>query len=555
MMGTVNQLQVIPLGGLGEFGLNMMALRWQDEIILIDCGKMFPEDKHFGIEAVIPDFAFIRDNIDKVKALFLTHGHEDHIGAVPYLLKVANIPVYGTPLTLGLTRHRLKEHRLHRTAQLNTVNRGGIVDLDSFSVHFVGVSHGIPDSCALAVTTPVGVAIHTGDFKIDQTPLDDQIFDYHTLAGYGRDGVLLLLSDSTNVEVPGYTFSERDVYDGFLKIFTEAQGKILVASFASHFHRMQQIIDLAEEFGRKVAFCGRSMEQNSRLAKELGYLDVPHGMEIGVKDVKRHRAEELVVIATGSQAEPTSALTKIALDLHPHVKLNEGDVVALSARKIPGNERSISSLINHLYRRGAEVIHDGVMDIHASGHGCRQELKMMLNIVSPKFFMPVHGEFRQLHLHAQTALAMGMPEESVLLAESGQVVSVGEDSIEISGDVEVGHVLIDSSQVDEVDENALHDRRILAQEGVIMPIVVVALKKKTKVVNFQFLTKALSSESDVQDVLAKAEGMIISLVEESSIEECRDEELMKARIGKAIRKYLMKELKIRPMILPVIMEI
>lgn len=546
---------IVPLGGLGVFGMNMMAIGYDDRWLLVDCGKMFPEDRAYGIEAIIPDFAFVRDNIDKFVGLFLTHGHEDHIGAVTNLMKECPMPIYATPLTIGMVEMRLREYNLHKEIDLIEVERGNIVDVEPFSVHFVGVSHGIPDSCSLAIRTQAGVIIHTGDFKIDHTPLDDQTFDYHTFAAYGREGVLLLMSDSTNVERSGYTFSEREVFDGFLKIFTEATGKILVASFASHLHRMQQIVDLADEFGRKVTFCGRSMEQNTRLAKEMGYLDVPFGLEVSNKDAMKLPPDQVVVIASGSQAEPNSALTKIALDSHPYIKLKPGDTVALSARKIPGNERAIASIINHLYRRGAEVIHDGVLDIHVSGHGAQEELKMMINLAAPKFFMPIHGEYRQLHLHAGLARRLGIPDENVLLAQDGDVVEVNEERIAISGRTQVGYVLVDRSESDELDPLALQDRRILAAQGVVIPIVALELNGKPRVVTLQFLTKALASEQDGLAALQNLEKPLTEMIQACSIAECRDGELMKAKIGKAVRKELLKSLKTRPMILPVILEV
>ncbi len=560
-MRTENELQVIPLGGLGEFGMNMMALRLRDEIILIDCGKMFPDDTHLGVDSIIPDMSYVEKNGDKILGLFLTHGHEDHIGAVPYLRRLVDVPVYGTPLTLGLTRMRLREHGLAEETQLREVSDGDSVAASSFGVEFIGISHGIPDSCALAISTPAGLVIHTGDFKLDQTPLDGRTGYYQKLARHGEAGVLLLLSDSTNVERPGYTYSEREVYDGFRRIFEDAAGKILVASFASHLHRMQQVIDLAAEFGRRVAFCGRSMEQNSRLARELGYLEIPDGTLASAKEIAKLPSHEVVVIASGSQAEPNSALTRIALNRHPSVKLAPGDVVALSARKIPGNEKSISSLVNHLYRRGAEVVHDGILDIHVSGHACAEELKMMLNLVRPRYFVPIHGEYRMLHLHARLAAATCVEEENILIAESGDVIAVGDDGIALAGEVEAGHVLIDSDGAGEVGETVVRDRRLLGVEGVVVPIVAVTGEGggggsgRPRAAAVQFVSKGLRLGEDGAALFGEAELMLAELVRESSAEEAADEELMKAKIGKALRRFLRKRLGRRPMILPVIMEI
>lgn len=548
-------LEAIPLGGLGEFGMNCLALRWGEEIILIDCGKMFPEDEHLGIESIVPDFSFVAANEGKFRGLLLTHGHEDHIGAVPYLRRVADMPVYGTPLTLGLTRMRLKEHGLAGSTTMREVRRGGTASLGPFEVEFIGVSHGIPDSCALAIRTPAGTVIHTGDFKLDQTPLDGETTDYHRLTAYGTEGVLLMLGDSTNVERAGYTFSEREVYEGFEKIFTSARGKILVASFASHLHRVQQVVDLAEDFGRSVAFCGRSMEQNTRLAQDLGYLSVPPEISISAKQVSKTPPHEMVVIASGSQAEPNSALTKIALGKHPHVKLEPGDVVALSARKIPGNERSIASIINHLYRHGVEVFHDGTLDIHVSGHACREELKLMLNLVQPRFFVPVHGEYRMLHLHAELAREILPGDGRVLLAESGDVISVNKDRLEISGKVPVGQVMIDSLEADEIGEPAVRDRRHLAADGVILPIIVLRRGEKLEVVKLRFVTKGLAAMAEAPHLLAEAERMVRKLLENFAPEDVDDGEEMRIAIGKAIRRMLRNRLSIRPMILPVTLEI
>jgi ribonuclease J len=554
-MGTNGKLQVIPLGGLGEFGMNMMALRWDDQIIVIDAGKMFPEDSYFGVESIIPDMTFIRENRDKILGLFLTHGHEDHIGAVPYFRKIADVPVFGTRLTLGLVRMRLSEHNLASDTDLREVEKGERIDLGDFSVEFIGVSHGIPDSCALAVTTPAGVIIHTGDFKLDQTPLDGQTTDYHSLSRYGEEGVLLLLGDSTNAEYPGYTFSEREVYEGFEQVFLRAEGKILVAAFASHLHRMQQVVDLAEKFNRKVAFCGRSMEQNSRLAQELGYLRLPAGLEISPKQVASLPPSQVVVIASGSQAEPNSALTKIALDIHSNVKLKPGDLVALSARKIPGNERSIANIINHLNRRGAEVEHNGTLDLHVSGHAFSGEMRMMLNLVKPRFFVPVHGEYHQLHLHAALARGTCVEEGNVLQAESGDVIEVDQNGIGITGHVTVGRQLVSSSLAEDISEEALRDRRYLAQEGLVAPIIVVRKKHGPKVVNIHFITKGLRSEEDHLELLTGAEALIRDLVEESTLEELADDDLMQAKIGKALRRLMRRQLQTRPMILPRILEV
>lgn len=552
----MKNVEIIPLGGLGEFGMNMMAIGYDGRYIIVDCGKMFPDDKHLGVEGVIPDFSWVIENKSKIEGLFLTHGHEDHIGAVGHLLRDADMPVFGTSLTLGITRMRLHELALPNSPRLHTIPKGDIVERGPFKVHFIGVSHGIPDACAFAITTPAGTIIHTGDFKIDQTPLDDHVFDFQTFADYGKKGVLLLLSDSTNIERPGYTFSEREVQDGFRKIFQDATGKIIIASFASHFHRMQQIIDIAADFGRKVAFLGRSMEQNSRMAKELGYLDVPRGIEISPKEIRKHDDKEVVVISSGTQAEPNSATSKIANGVHPLVTIKPGDTVALSARQIPGNEKPIGNIINELYKRGAVVYHDGALDIHVSGHAAQEEQKMMINLVRPMNFIPVHGEYRMLVLHSRMAKRLGIEGSHNSVITTGDVAQVSEEGISVSGRVKVGYKYVDNSDFEEVDVEAMDDRRILAQEGVVVPIVVVELYEgRPNVAAIHFLTKALSNNDYGQETLNKAENLIIDLVEDCKEDQIRDDEYMKKLIGKAIRKYMLKEINVRPMILPVILEV
>jgi ribonuclease J len=549
-------VEIIPLGGLGEFGMNMMAVGYDDRYVLVDCGKMFPDDKHLGVEGVIPDFTWVINNKKKIDALFLTHGHEDHIGAVGHLLREVDIPVFGTPLTLGITRQRLKEIVLPFNPRLHEVSRGDQVSRGPFEVDFISVSHGIPDACAFAINTPAGTVIHTGDFKIDQTPMDNHHFDFQTFAEYGNKGVLLLLSDSTNIERPGYTFSEKEVHEGFQKIFQDATGKIVIASFASHFHRMQQIVDIAAQHNRKVAFLGRSMEQNSRMAQELGYLTIPMGVEISPKEVRNHDDNKVVVIASGTQAEPNSATTKLAMGIHPLLRINKGDTVALSARQIPGNEKPIGNIINLLYQRGAVVYHDGTLDIHVSGHAAREEQKMMINLVKPKNFIPVHGEYRMLVLHARLAERMGIKDNHVEVITSGDIARVSNEGISLAGRVQVGYKYVDNSDIEEVDVEAMDDRRTLAQEGVVVPIVVVEVYQGTpQVVSIKFLTKALSNHDMAQEVVDNAEDLIVDLVEECSEDQIRDDEHMKKLIGKTIRKYLLKAINVRPMILPVILEV
>ena len=425
MTGTSNTevpqtpLKLIPLGGLGEIGLNMMAIEYGDSIIVVDCGLMFPEDYMLGIDIVIPDVTYLKKNLDKVKALFVTHGHEDHTGAIPFVIRDVNVPIYATALTIGLIEEKLDEFDLLGSVQFETVRPRDTVTVGPFSVEFIRVSHSIVDGCALAITTPAVVVIHTGDFKMDQTPVDGEVMDYARFSEYGERGVLALMSDSTNVEKEGYTLSEREVGVNLDEIFRRCAGRIIVAVFSSNIHRIQQVMDVAEKHGRKVVLNGKSMVANVSIARTLGYLRASDGLILDLKELDTVPAQRVVLLTTGSQGEPMSALTRMAMDNHKQIKVEKGDTVILSSKFIPGHEKAITTMMNHLYRRGADVIYEKVSEVHVSGHAAQEELKIMLNIVRPRFFMPVHGEYRHLVLHARLAQKVGIPAANVVIAEDG----------------------------------------------------------------------------------------------------------------------------------------
>src|ERR1039458_4857069 len=468
------RLQVIPLGGLGEFGMNCLALRYEDDIIVIDAGMMFPDAELMGVDIVTPDFTYLEENKKFVRALLLTHGHEDHIGALPFLLTELDIPVYGTAFTLALVERRLEEHEMLDQVKLHRIKPGQVVEIGPFQVEFIHVTHSIVSAVALAITTPLGVVIHTGDFKVDPTPTDNILFDLHTLASYGKRGVLLLLSDSTNVDRPGYTPSERAVMPRFEEIFNRAEHRIIVSCFSSSIHRLQQILDISAEMNRKVAFLGRSMLTTTEIAHSLGLLHIPDNTLIRPQDIMSMPRNRVVVVVSGTQGEPMSAMSRIAVDSHKNLSLDSGDIVVLSARMIPGNEKGIGRMLNHVARRGCEVV-AGSMNppVHVSGHGSSEELKLMLNLIRPRYFVPIHGEYWQMSKHAKLAShlkTLGL--EETFLLESGQVLEIDHHGARKAGKVTVGRVCIDSGSIDEVVEDmVIRDRRHLSEDGFVIPIV------------------------------------------------------------------------------------
>src|SRR6516164_9503866 len=513
-------LEVVSLGGLGEFGMNMLALSWDKTTIVIDAGVMFPDPELLGVDRIIPDLTYLQQK-RPISALLLTHGHEDHIGAVPHVVPYLDGPVYGTPLTLALVEPKLQEHGLGGAYPLVPVKPRDRVRIGPFEVEFIRVTHSMPDCVALAIHTPIGVVVHTGDFKIDQTPIDGEHFDVHRFAELGTAGVLAHFADSTNIDRRGFTGSERDVNEAFEEIFTSSTGKLVVAAFASSIYRMQILVDLASQFDRKVAFVGRGMIQNSEIAQRLGHLRIPAGVQIRDSDVGNYPAQDVLCLVTGSQGEPAAALSRIAIDDHRHVKVGDDDTVVLSARAIPGNEKPIGRVINHLAHRGADVIHEGIKHGHVSGHGSEEELKLMLSLVRPRYFVPVHGEYRQLAQHARVArrvFAGRDPQPEILLVEDGDVLQFDEQGARIAGKAAVGRVLIDDTRTGEVGDEVLRDRRHLAEEGLVVPVV--AINKQTGALEGvpDIIARGFVME-DSDALLADGARLLTEVVEQASVEE------------------------------------
>ncbi len=551
-------LQVIPLGGLGEFGMNCLALRYGDDIIVIDAGMMFPDAELLGVDLVTPDFSYLEQHRDMVRGLVLTHGHEDHIGAVPFLLSEINVPVYGTDFTLALVERRLEEHELAAQARLNRIKPGEKITLGAFQIEFIHVTHSIVQCVALAITTPLGVIIHTGDFKIDPTPTDNELFDLHSLAEYGKRGVLLLLSDSTNVDRPGYTPSERAVLPRFEEIFNRAQRRVVVTCFASSVHRIQQILDIAHMSGRKVAFIGRSMLSYTEIAHSLGLLRIPDNLLLRPQDIMSAPPHRVVAIVSGTQGEPMSAMSRVAVDNHKHLRIERGDLVVHSARIIPGNEKAIGRMMNHVARRGAEVV-AGQMSppVHVSGHASQEELKLLLNLVRPRYFVPIHGEYWQMSKHA--ALASHLSDyglEDTFVLETGQTLVIDDQGARRGDTVPVGRVCIDSGSIDEVVEDmVIRDRRHLSEDGFLIPIIAID-KHSGRVEGLpEIVTRGFVSPEDRADLLAAARDVVIRTVESSSSEERSDWGVIQEKIRADLKRFLNKQTQRRPLVLPVILEV
>ncbi|HAX42467.1 MAG TPA: ribonuclease J [Bryobacteraceae bacterium] len=550
------KLQVIPLGGLGEFGMNCMALRYGDDIMVIDSGMMFPDAELLGVDVVIPDFSYLEDNREHVRGLVLTHGHEDHIGSVPFFLAEFNVPVYGTRFTLSLVERRLSEHSVAKP-RLNAVKPGEKVELGPFSVEFIHVTHSTASCVALAITTPLGVIIHTGDFKIDPTPTDNIPFDLHSFAEYGKRGVLLLMSDSTNVDRSGYTPSERSVVPRFEEIFNRAERRIVFTIFSSSVHRMQQILDVASEYGRKVAFIGRSMTSVSEIAHSQGLLQIPDGILLRPQDIMQANPAKTVVVVAGTQGEPMSAMSRIAVDSHKHLSLDKGDLVVHSARNIPGNEKAIGRMMNHIARRGAEVVAGGMTPpIHVSGHGAQEELKLMLNLVRPRYFVPLHGEFWQMSKHAALASHLrGTGLEETFILETGQSLEIDRHGARRGQKITVGRVCIDSGSVDEVVEDiVIRDRRHLSEDGFVIPIIAIDKNTGRSEGSPELVSRGFVSMED-RDILTKAREVVAKTLESSSKEERTDWGVMQEKIRAELKRYLNKQTSRRPLIMPVILEV
>jgi ribonuclease J len=545
-------LQIIPLGGLGEFGLNCTVLRYGHDLVVIDAGVMFPEELLLGVNVVIPEFAWLFERPEEVRGVLLTHGHEDHVGALPYLIEKIHAPVYGSDLTLGLASRRLKEHGL-AVDGLRPVKAGGDVTLGPFRVEFLQVTHSIPGTLALAVTTPAGTVIHSADFKMDQTPIDGRTFDFQAFSFYGDQGVLALLSDSTNAEIEGFTGSERLVGTSLDAVFRRARGRILFSTFASNVHRLQQVIDRAVAWKRRVALCGSSMGSVAAVAQDLGHLKVPAGVLVDASEVRDLPPSQVVVLAAGSQGEPMSALSRIALDDHRDVSIEEGDLVLVSARAIPGNERAINRVVNHVHRRGAEVIFGSAPPYHVSGHASQEELKILLTLTRPRFFVPIHGEIRQLYAHARLAEATGLDRRRILLAESGDVIAIDGDAGRVVSKVRAGRVLIDGS-LDEVDEIIVRDRRHISEGGIVLAVVAIDRQSGLMEGEPEIVSRGFVPDSVQGERLREATGVVRRAVEAATPEERADRGVLKAMIQQELKRFFRKNLDRRPMIIPVVVE-
>ena len=555
---TDHKLHVMPLGGLGEFGMNMTAIRYGEDIIVIDCGMMFPEAELLGVDLVMPDLTFLKENAAQIRGLILTHGHEDHIGAVPYFLSDIDVPVYGTAFTLALVERRLEEYDLERDPVLIKVKPKQIVEVGPFKIEFIHVTHSIVSAVMLAITTPLGVIIHTGDFKVDPTPTDNELFDLHTLADYGKRGVLLLLSDSTNSDRNGYTESERAVRPRMEEIFNRSERRIVVACFSSSIHRIQLVLDLAQEFNRRVAVIGRSMVSVTEIAHSLGLLDIPDGILLRPQDVMGLAPEKVAILMSGTQGEPMSALSRVAVDNHKQISVERGDTVVLSSRIIPGNEKAIFRMIDHMERRGTDVMYGSMNPpLHVSGHGSVEEMKLVLNLVRPRYFMPIHGEYRQLTKHARLAehLRFAGLEDSFIM-ESGEVLELDQHGARRAGRVPVGRVCIDSGSVDDaVPEMVIRDRRLLSEDGIVLPII--AINRHTgRVENLpEIVSRGFALAEDGSEFMARARAVVAKTLEGSNQEEKTDWGVMKEKIRADLKRFIVKETSRRPLIMPVILEI
>jgi len=555
-VAKTKKLKIIPLGGLNEIGKNLTVFEYDKEIIVLDCGIAFPDEEMLGVDLVIPDINYLIKNADKVKGIVLTHGHEDHIGAIPYFLKQLNVPIYGTRLTLGLVEHKLKEHNLLSQTVLNKVSAGDKIKFGAITVEFIRTNHSIADACAIAFHTPVGIILHTGDFKIDATPVTGKMLDLARFSELGRQGITLLMSDSTNAERSGYTMSESTIGGTLDDIFMQnKKSRIIVATFASNIHRVQQIIDAAHKTGRKVAVSGRSMENIVAVAIELGYMKVPNGVLVDIDNIGKYNNNQTVIITTGSQGEPMSALYRMAYSDHKKIDITSGDVVVVSASPIPGNEKFISRVINELFKKGAKVIYDAMADIHVSGHACQEELKLILGICNPKYFMPVHGEYRHLIKHGELAQKVGVDSKNIFISGIGKVLELTEKSAKFNGQVPSGRVFVDGLGVGDVGNIVIRDRKLLSQDGLIVIVVTLSSGDNKIVAGPDIISRGFVYVRESEDLMQGARE-----ISEATIEKCLgkgaiDWANLKAEVKSSVSDYIFKETKRRPMILPVIMEV
>lgn len=555
MKGEKAKVKIIPLGGLNEIGKNMTAIEYKNDIVIIDCGLKFPDEDMFGIDVVIPDITYLLKHRDKVSGIFLTHGHEDHIGALPYVLKQLNVPVYGTKLTLGIVQSKLKEHNLLSTTELITVKPRDVVRLNSVSVEFVKTNHSIADSVAIAVHTPLGAVLHTGDFKVDYTPIDGEPMDFARFAELGKKGVLLMMADSTNVERPGYTMSEKIVGESLCRIFGKSKGRIIVATFASNIHRIQQIIDAAAMYGRKVAVSGRSMENIVQVAIELGYIKIEKENLVSIDQINKYNNDQIVIITTGSQGEPMSALARMATSEHRKVNIVPGDTIIISATPIPGNEKLVSRVVDQLFKKGAEVVYGSSEAVHVSGHACQEELKLMQTLVKPKYFIPVHGEYRHLKQHGELANSIGVPKSNILIPEIGDVIEVTRNSIKKSGTVISGQIFVDGLGVGDVGNIVIRDRKHLSQDGILTVVVTLSKENKAIIAGPDIISRGFVYVRESEKLMDEARDIVRDVFTKCEERKITDWSTLKSTVRDELKSFLYEKTKRKPMILPIIMEI
>ncbi|MEG1416270.1 MAG: ribonuclease J [Clostridium sp.] len=550
-----DNVKIIPLGGLGEIGKNITAIEYKDEIIVIDCGIAFPDEQMYGVDLIIPDVTYLVQNINRVKGFFITHGHEDHIGALPYILKQINLPVYGTKLTLGIITTKLREHGILDVTTLIDVNPGDNIELNNISVEFIRNTHSIADSCSIAIHTPMGIILHTGDFKIDYTPIDGLVMDFDRISQLGREGVLLLMADSTNVERKGYSMSEKTIGETFLKIFSSAEGRVIVATFASNIHRMQQIVDASIKYGRRVAFSGRSMENISKVARELGYLHIPEEFILDVDEINLVPKEQVTIITTGSQGEAMASLARIAFSSHRKIKVESNDLFIISASPIPGNDKLIARVIDQLLKEGAKVIYKDLEAVHVSGHAYQEELKLIHTLVHPKMFMPVHGEFRHLKLHSELAKSLGMDSNRIFILKTGDVLELTRDAGNVTSRVKTGMVLVDGLSVGDVGNVVLRDRKALAEDGMVTVVVTIERESCSILAGPDIITRGFVYVKESEELINE-----IKAIAKEEMEKCLEKgilewSVLKFSIKRAVERYLYEKTKRRPNIIPIIMEI
>lgn len=556
--GTVlmreEKVKIIPLGGLGEIGKNITVFECDDEIIVVDCGIAFPDEEMYGVDLIIPDISYLKNNVKKIKGIFLTHGHEDHIGSLPYVLKEVNVPIYGTKLTIGIVKTKLEEHNLLSEVKLHNIEAGDVIKFDKFKVEFIRNTHSIADSCSLAIFTPVGTILHTGDFKIDYTPIDGETMDLQRISNLGKEGVTLLMADSTNVERKGHSLSEKSIGHTLDRIISKAKGRVIVATFASNIHRMQQIVDASIKNKRKVVFNGRSMENISKVAMELGYLHIPENSVLSIDDLKDYDNSKITLITTGSQGEPMASLARIAFSNHRKIAIEHEDTFIISASPIPGNDKLISRVINELFRKGADVIYEDLADVHVSGHAYQEELKLIHTLVNPKYFMPVHGEYRHLKHHGDLAENLGMDKNNIFILETGNVLELTKNGCKKEGKVRTGAVFVDGLGVGDVGNIVLRDRRHLAQDGMLTIVVAIERETLSIVSGPDVITRGFVYVKESEELINKVKEISVIEVEKCLEIGVIEWYVLKSNVKKAVENYIYEKTKRRPTIIPIIME-